>query len=930
MIDAVKQGVYGAYGSFMASSAGENKEINSTKNVQASKFDIKELLVAIEGCTYSEEDVEGVDEKLLKGLQEKFDLEKEEVYKLKNKGFDLEQLYMEDYSGYMMECRAKGTGRALSEDEEEALNEKVETIKNGTDNMYLSALTSQKDITINSLYESNFKGNYKKNNLVFKDSDVANVLKMNGLENNEQNSWAAKMLLSHGMDVNVESVKRLDNIQTAVDSLDAFVENEKRIEELQGGKPIGDRLLLKDGKIVYDYDGIKSLKDDLAKVTEEDIKEVLEEGKTVNIKNLKEVMYKNTKAALEGSNENMAKAVGEEVSIQEVEEIKGQIDQIRAKLTVEAAQKISDKMPLESSKLNDVVQEMLAVQDEKIEDTLKTYEVEVTNENKSIIRNVMDTKVLMMDHFNEVINLEVQSDENITLEQINNALATYGENESVAEKRFGETIKTVENQIEKVLQGQGIEVSEETVAAAKALITNGLEVTPQQIESVLQITTKMNTFLEDLTPAVAAKFIKEGLNPYKATVDNILEWMSAQKIAELKGSVAESIVALEEQGMLNEAQKETMLGLYRIMQAVDVNREEVIGYLYKNNLSLTVEHLQEATKYISSKGKTNHVAVTVDDSFGEVSSRSEAKTAKSMIEAGHLENAKAVEITQSLEQIELELGDDYENKMQKINAVLYPFIKEQFKSQMGQFEGMSTLPESFLEKLEYIKGVKPEVIENMMENNVPLTVSNIYWMDKINENPNLYAQVLEEHQLLKEELPEHLEELEAQLEALEAKAKAEKELAVTTGDFVGYRSYKQMEEVAHTQKQLIQQEGLYQIPFVVNGEQKLINLYIQKDGKSASEKENSLKAIISYETKNLGTVTAYVEMKDSGISYKVQGEDEVATDKLKQSGEYLKNLIEQLGYSIYKSEYDVAKEANISSAPVQVMKKGDSLFEEVV
>ena len=217
-----------------------------------------------------------------------------------------------------------------------------------------------------------------------------------------------------------------------------------------------------------------------------------------------------------------------------------------------------------------------------------------------------------------------------------------------------------------------------------------------------------------------------------------------------------------------------------------------------------------------------------------------------------------------------------------------------------------------------------------MKNNVPLTVSNIYWMDKINENPNLYAQVLEEHQLLKEELPEHLEELEAQLEALEAKAKAEKELAVTTGDFVGYRSYKQMEEVAHTQKQLIQQEGLYQIPFVVNGEQKLINLYIQKDGKSASEKENSLKAIISYETKNLGTVTAYVEMKDSGISYKVQGEDEVATDKLKQSGEYLKNLIEQLGYSIYKSEYDVAKEANISSAPVQVMKKGDSLFEEVV
>ncbi len=928
MIDAIKQNVYGAYSNFVTNNISESKGATEGKVVQTTKFDINEILGAIEDCTYTEEDVEGVDEKLLKELQEKFDLEKEDVYKLKNRGFDLEQLYVEDYSGYMMNSRKKENESNLSEAEEEKLNQRVETIKNGSDNMYLSALTSQKDITINSLYESNFKGNYKKNTLVFKDSDAANVLKMNGLENNEQNTWAAKMLLSYGMDVNVESVRRLDNIQTAVNSLDSFVENEKKIEELQGGKPIGDRLLLKDGKIVYDYEGIKSLKDDLAKVTEEDIKEVLEEGKTVNIKNLKEVMYKNTKLALENSDSSKIKAT--EVSTQAVEEVKGQIDQIRAKLTVEAAQKISEKMPLESAQLSSVVQEILNVQEQKIEEALKVCEVEVSEENKSIIRDVMDTKILVMDHFNEAINLEVQSAEKITVEQINNALAAYGENESVAETRFGETIKTVENQIEKVLQGQGIEVNEETITAAKALITNGLEVTPEQVENVLQITTKMNTFLEDLTPVVAAKFIKEGLNPYKATVDNVLEWMSTQKIAELKGSVAESIVALEEQGLLNEAQKETLLGLYRIMQAVEVNKEEVIGYLYKNNLPLTVEHLQEATKYINSKGKTNHVAVKVDDNFGEVSSRQETKTAKSMIGEGHLENAKVIEITQTIENLELALGNDYENKMQKISAVLYPFIKEQFKSQMGQFQGMATLPESFLEKLEYIKNVKSDVIENMMSSNIPLTVSNIYWMDKINENPNLYAELLDKHQLLKEELPEHLEELEAQLEALEAKAKAEKELAVTTGDFIGYKNYKQMQEVAHTQKQLIQQEGLYQIPFVINGEQKLVNLYIQKDGISKTEKENSLKAVISYETKNLGTITAYVEMKDSGISYRIQGESEAATHKLQQSGDYLKSLIESLGYGVYKSDYDVARTEDRSNTPVQVVKKGESLFEEVI
>lgn len=930
MIDAVKQGLYSVYGNYGISSVGESGTTCNAEMVQSSKFDIKELLAEIKGCTYSEDDINSVDEKLVKGLQEKFNLEKEDVYKLKSKGFDLEQLYIEDYSGYMTSSRKRINENTLSEDEEENLNKKLETIKNGSDNMYLSALTSQKDITINSLYESNFKGNYKKNALAFKDSDVVNVLNMNKLENNEQNTWAAKMLLSYGMDVNVENVTKLDNIQTAVDSLDAFVENEKRLEELQGGKPIGDRLLLKDGKIVYDYEGIKTLKDELGKVTEEDIKEVLEEGKTVSIKNLKEVMHKNTQLALSGETEVSSKLVGEELSLQDVETVKEQINQIRTKLTAEAAQRISEKMPLESSQLSSVVQEMLTIEEGKVEAALKAADLEVTVENKTIIQDVMDTKVLMMDNLSHAIHLEVQSNEQITLEQMHSALMAYGENESVAEARFGESIKTVENQIEKVLQGQGIEVNETTIAAAKALITNGLEVIPEQIENVMQITTKMNTFIEDLTPTVAAKFIKEGINPYKATVDNVLEWMSTQKIAELKGSVAESIVALEEQGMLNEAQKETMLGLYRIMQAVDMNREEVIGYLYKNNLPLTVEHLQEATKYISSKSKSNHVAVTVDDSFGEVSSKNAARTAKNMVEQGHMEATKVVEVTQLLEQMELNLGDDYENKLQKINAFLYPFIKEQFKAHMGQFEGMSTLPESFLEKLEYIKTVNPDVVENMMANNIPLTVSNIYWMDKINENPNLYGQLLEEHQLLKEELPEHLEELEAELETLEAKAKAEKELAVTIGDINAYKNYKQMEEVVHTQKQLIEQDGVYQIPFMVNGEQKLINLYIQKDSKMASRSENGLKAVISYETKNLGTVTAYVEMKDSSISYRVQGESQEATYKLQQNRDYLKGLIEAIGYGVYKDEYQVIQEEGANNTPVKIMKKGDSLFEEVI
>ena len=925
MIDAVKQGRYEVYTNTMNGQYTTNNQ-NSKKDT-VTPLNIQDILKDIKAYTYSEEEFGTVDQELLNGLKGKFGIEDKDIYKLKAGGFDLEQLYIEDYSGYMFSDKEEVTKKSFSEEEEKRLNDKLETIKNGSDAMYLSALTSQGDITINSLYQGNFKGNYKKSNLAFEDSEVANVLKMNGIELNEQNTWAAKMLLSYGAEVDAQSVKRLDNIQAAIDSLDAFVEKQKEIEDLNE-KAIEDRSLLKDGQIAYSEETIKGLKEELGKITDQDIKEVLEEGKPINIKNLKEMMYKNTKQALGKNNENLSNSIDGEL-IEDVELVKNQINQIRAKLTTEAAQRISEKMPLESMQLSQIVQEINVLEGQKIEEALQAMEMELTSENKEIIQNVIDTKALMIQNTQATINVEVEQGGEITLEQIKTALASYEENESIPETRFGENINKVESQIEKLLENQSIEINEETVMAAKALITNGLEVTPEQIESVLEIGIKVSVFLEEMTPMVAAKLIKEGINPYKATVDHLLTWMSGEKIEALKGSVAESIVALEEKGQIDMAQKEAMLGLYRIMQGIDEHREEVIGYLYKNNLPLTIEHLQEATKYINSRGKKHQVSVKVNDEFGEIVSKGEAKTARSMLEKSSNEITKNAEVVQLIEGMPLELETDTGNRLRKINAFLYPFIKEQFKAQIGKFEGMATLPESFLEKLEYIKSVNPEVITHMVQSNVPLTVSNIYWFDKINENPNLYAEVLENNQMLKEDLPEKLEEIETQLEEIEAKAKAEKELAVTTGDINKYRNFKQMEEMIQTQKQLIKQEGIYQIPFMVNGEQRLINLQLQKESKGSQEGENGLKAIISYETKNLGKVKAYIELKGDALSYTVQGEDDEATRALANYRGNLNQPLQEVGYIVDKSEFELEKKIQEETL-VTMRKNSESIFEEVI
>ena len=930
MIETVKQGPYNVYTNAVNTQSASNTLNNTSNNTEStvSDFNIEDVLRQISGYTYSDEEIKAVDPHLVEGLKQKFNIVEEDICKLKASGFDLEQLYVEDYSGYTFSNKGKKEGNSLSEEEEERLKEKLDTIKNGSDSMYLAALISQKDVTINSLYESNFKGAYKKSNRVFKETEVADVLKMNGLEENQQNTWAAKMLLSHGMEVDVQSVKRLDNIQTAIDSLDAFVEKQKELEVLDE-KAIEDRLLLKNGQVSYSEQDITDLKEVLGKVTDQDINEILEEDKITNIKNLKEVMYKNTKQALGEDKKGLPEELAGE-RLEEIEVIKEQINQIRAKLTTEAAQKISEKMPIESMQLSQVVQEINLLENQKIEESLKGVELEVTTENKEIIRNVMDTKGLMIQRRDITLEIEVANEEAVTLEQMKEALASYGANESIPEARFGENLNSVEEQIEEVLKLQGIEVNEDTIMAAKALIANNLEINTEQMKNVLQTTLKVNTFLEEITPMAVAKLVKEGINPYKSTVDQLLSWMSNEKIATLKGSVAESIVALEEKGQINAMQKESMIGLYRIMQAVEDNQEEVVGYLYKNELPLTIEHLWEATKYINKKGKNNYVEVAVDDHLGEVVSRSEGKTAKSMLEKSNIEIAKNIEVTRLVEEMPLELETDTESKLRKINAFLYPFIKEQFKAQIGKFEGMSTLPQSFLEKLEYIKTIHPEVINTMAQGNIPLTISNIYWFGKINENPALYAQVLERNQMLKEDLPDRIEEIEMQLEEIEAKARSEKEIAVTTGDISKYRDVKVMEEVVQMQKQIIKQEGIYHIPLLINGEQRLIKLQLQKDDASTKENnEKSLKAIISYEAQYLGKVKAYIEIKDDILNYKVQGENDGATRILETHNKNLKQLIEVIGYRVDRSVFE-AEEGVQGDTLLKMSKKGESLFEEII
>ena len=931
MIEGIKESGYGHY---TVSNEQTPVRINETV-VETTQFDIQEILSQIEDYIYTEYNKNDVEHSVLKSVKEQLSLKEEEIYELYKKGIDIEQLYMQEVA-YQSE-RSKRALRVVEESQEkafskeESIEQKIEVVKKRNDNMYLYALTNKDSITINSLYESNFKGNFKKGVNQYTKEDINCVLEMNGLERNSGNAWAANLLMMYDMGVSSQSVTKLQNMQSAIAAL----------ESQESGSLSGEEALIKGEKMQYSPQYVDKITDELGMVTDEYIEKLIEEGKEININELRESIHKNASEALDkhqmdtfyqqnGGEEPSEEILDENTTkhAEQVEEIKKQIHQIRMKLTVEAAQKISMQMPIESSSLAEVANALKQMEQEEAIKALSTLQLPMTNENMEALTGVMGITKEMSHYFMQVVQIEMETDEQASLSEIGKVLNAYRINETPVERRFGETISKVQGQIKEWLESQDIEASQINIEAAKALITNQMEVSKANIESIQEIVIKMNTFLEEMTPIQVATLIKEGINPYEASINELLSWMGTRKVEGLKNSIAETIVAMEEKGQINEGQKEGMIGLYRILQGVSRQKEAVLGYLYKNNLPLTIENLQIAVQYATGK---KHIEVGVNDAFGELESLTyEKQRAKEMIESSMSQSNKMLESIKILENMELPITEESVNRMTKMSALLYPYIKEQFKKDLGKFEGMSTLPDSFLEKIDSVQSMSSELIESMIKHKVPLTLSNLYWMDQLTKDPSLYGTLLDDKGMLKEGLPSELDEIEEVLSELEHEAKDQKEEAILMGRLREYRNYKQIEEVVHFQKERIVNEGFYQIPFMIDGERKLINLYLHKEDESVVEgADRPLKAMLTYETRHLGKIKAYLELNNDVIGYKVEAETTVGIEALHSQEEVLLEKLKNIGYNVKYSEFAGALEEEKTRMQMNY-KYDESNFEEII
>ncbi|MGL4736101.1 MAG: DUF6240 domain-containing protein [Cellulosilyticaceae bacterium] len=846
---------------------------------------------------------------------EKFSNKEEICGKLFASGYTLEDQTSQEfmYHTYAQES-IKDQGNQVNQ----SVKQKIEKVQERNDSMYYYGVQHQGTITLNDLYKWSYSGGNAKSTKSYSKPQMQGILGMNGLDASQGNMQAVEKLLGLGLEVTPSHVTKIQNLETAVNGLEQYETDQKKLEETTP--------LLEDEKILYTDKDIQDIIDDLKKVDDQTIGQVIGEGKDVTIGNLRETLHKNTEKAL-GTQQHAKVSQESPVSPQDQPDmIKEQVKEIRAKLNVETAQKISEKMPLESTQLSEVAKALTETVEVQAEGGLKAAEVPITPENKAQVVQVIDAVVAMGRQ--KAIGIKMQhEDEAVTVEQVHQAVIAYEEQALEPEKRFGETIGRVEGQIEAFLETHDVTVTPEQIDAAKALILQELPLTKENLDAMKPVVLQMNTFLEEMTPARIASFIKEGMNPYEASIGSLMESLAAERLPKLKESLGEAIYALESKGKIDANQKQSLVGAYRILAGVEAHKFEVAGYLYKNQLPLTMARLEEALRYSQ---KEEHVAVQVDDTFGMLEEvKYTKKTARIMMEEAKDQQTHVVDYLKVLEQLQIPLENDEEvADYAQLSQRIYPFLKKELKTKLEGFKGIDTLPESFKEKMAVAKKVGPEVIQTLEKHQVPVTLNHIYWMQRLIDDPELYQKFLIAEQKEAKAFPKDLESHEKQMDEVYQEAKDAKETAMASGDLTNYKQHKQFEELITLQKQLMDKEGLYQIPFIIEGERKMVQLYIKENAHKKAEDPGRIKIAISYDTKRLGEVNAYLEITDQEMKYEVFGQNKKATQELRGQDHKLKALLEQIGYVLLEGNYQTdAKKATVVDP---MPRRGDSEFEAMV
>ena len=816
----------------------------------------------------------------------------------------------------------------------EQYKDKIEGIIEDSDKTVSNMVRLKSEITINNLYAAKHSGSPKDSQKPPTEEQIIAVLNMNGIKVTQENMNAVRSLMGGSVEITKDNVRNARSIQDIISTLDPeeFVKKaakEMKKGETPGNANIGYEVARETSEIGYDE--IKQIVEDIKHIDEAVIEKTYSKDKPITIENLQKTLHENVEKVLRANQVDSEIDIVDESVVYEnkidpekIATTKRQIEEIRLSLTLEAALKLNNKLDIQTSELSKVVEELKVIEKQQNEDILSNMGTPVTEENVEQMQQTSDRIYNISQNKELAVGQVVGGEADFTLEGMDEAIKLkhaqdiYEETGSKPERRFGEGIARVEEQIEHILDINEIEATSISIKAAKALVQNNMDITQESIDATKTVLLKLETVLYELRPAVVAQILQEGVRPDTMPIDNLIEHIreiQKENPIDPRQKVAEAILELDKTSQLNVKEREGLIAVYRMLNTITKNETAAIGFLLDNNKEATLGNLFEASKYIKQVGsKAGKMDVTVDDDLG--------------IREGDLPtNIRSLIEEATKQPVTGEKMDRWLNTKDVIDQWLSRITPEQLKSYIDMDKSLEELElkdgklspfevERTTKQVKGLEKISPHTLSFLEEHNISLTIPNIYWTDKMIKNPYLLGDMLKDYENLtgekietsisndtdKQNIEEILEGLEKELEE-----QSPKWLSASQST-QAYSIGKELEQMLNTQKQIAQNEGVYQIPVELHHGMANLNVYVMKDKDSSNKIErDELRAHMSIKTKNLGVIQVNMRISDKAVAFEMTGETPEITLGLQKGSKELKDAIEEIGYNVMQAKFSQGK-----------------------
>lgn len=538
------------------------------------------------------------------------------------------------------------------------------------------------------------------------------------IDSSDENLNQCRWLIDEDIAVTPDNVllaNQIDGITAAGENVSSDFYARAVTEALAMGKKAADATMSQDG---LTFDMAKKACDVLAEATADDIVTLESDNMPVTIENLSKLIAVRDKDGA-ASKDFANKATDNQITDSRDARLvtaQRKLEEARLAMTAEANLSLIKKgVSIDTEPIERVV-EMLKQQENKYYGALfGESSVEASDDRVRMYNNVCDIFNQMKQQPAYVLTLESSDDTVYELYTAGKAMkqsleAASGYETLMTSPRadMGDSISKAFQNVDDILKELQIETSESNRRAVRILAYNSTNITEENIKQIKSIDEQVQRAFSDMTPAVTLEMIKRGISPLDMSMSDISDTarqIKSENHDERDEKFSEFLWKLEKKNEISEEERDSYIGIYRLISQVEQSDGAVIGSLVNQGADITMKNLLTAVRI---RGKSA-MDYKVDDTFAGVDSVSRGIKIDSQIESAYHTNClRDVLDTLSPEKMEFVQNDNWlEMTPEQLKQAVYEAdednaLSEQYATeQLRQFNQAVSVPENvyaFLEK----------------------------------------------------------------------------------------------------------------------------------------------------------------------------------------------------------------------------------------